>query len=174
MTDKPGEELEATVITDVPELPINQELLEEATSIKEHWKVVRDRLEKIETSKSQVNPTVYERVKTDYQARLEEVTKELMDKKQAIDAELEGLYATRAKITVFLMSVIILVLILGTLMYVVEGAGSGFTSIPRGIYWAIVTVTTVGYGDITPRTVFGQALAADQTALTHAFRCYSA
>jgi predicted component of type VI protein secretion system len=98
MADKSGNELESTVIAKIPELPINQELLEESTSIKEQWKVVRDRLEKIEASKSQVNPTVYERVKKDYQARLEDVTKELMDKKQSIDAELEGLYTTRAKI----------------------------------------------------------------------------
>lgn len=99
MADKTGDELESTVIAEIPELPINQKLLEESTSIKEQWKVVRDRLEKIETSKSQVNPTVYERVKADYQTRLEEVTKELMDKKQAIDSELESLYTTRAKIT---------------------------------------------------------------------------
>jgi len=99
MTEKSDKELESTVIAEIPELPINQELLEESTSIKEQWKVVRDRLEKIESSKSQVNPTVYERVKTDYTERLEEVTKQLMDKKQAIDTELEGLYTTRAKIT---------------------------------------------------------------------------
>jgi hypothetical protein len=98
MTEKSDKELESTVIADIPELPINQELLEESTSIKEHWKVVRNRLEKIESSKSQVNPTVYKRVKDDYQQRLEEVTKQLMDKKQAIDSELETLYATRAKI----------------------------------------------------------------------------
>lgn len=98
MTEKSDKELETTVVADIPELPINQELLEESTSIKEHWKVVRDRLEKIESNKSQVNPTVYKRVKDDYQQRLEEVTKQLMDKKQAIDSELETLYATRAKI----------------------------------------------------------------------------
>ncbi len=49
---------------------------------------------------------------------------------------------------------------MGSAMYVVEGQESGFTSIPRGIYWAIVTLTTVGYGDIAPRTVIGQAIAA--------------
>jgi len=98
MTEKSDKELEPTEIADIPELPINQELLEESTSIKEHWKVVRDRLEKIEANKSQVNPTVYERVKADYQQRLEEVTKHLMDKKQAIDSELETLYTARAKI----------------------------------------------------------------------------
>ncbi len=68
--------------------------------------------------------------------------------------------ATRAKITVFVMVVLTLVLIMGSAMYVLEGEESGFTSIPRGIYWAIVTVTTVGYGDIAPRTVLGQAIAA--------------
>jgi voltage-gated potassium channel len=73
---------------------------------------------------------------------------------------LEALRATRTKITVFMMVVLTLVLIMGTAMYVVEGEASGFTSIPRGIYWAIVTVTTVGYGDIAPRTVFGQVIAA--------------
>jgi voltage-gated potassium channel len=68
--------------------------------------------------------------------------------------------ATRAKITVFLMTVLTIVLIMGAAMYVIEGEESGFTSIPRGVYWAIVTVTTVGYGDIAPRTVAGQVIAA--------------
>jgi voltage-gated potassium channel len=72
----------------------------------------------------------------------------------------EAVKATRVKITVFLMTVLTLVLIMGTAMYAIEGAASGFTSIPRGIYWAIVTVTTVGYGDITPGTVTGQVIAA--------------
>jgi voltage-gated potassium channel len=72
----------------------------------------------------------------------------------------QAIRATRAKITVFVMVVTILVLIMGSAMYVVEGEESGFTSIPRGIYWAIVTVTTVGYGDIAPRSVLGQAIAA--------------
>ncbi len=49
---------------------------------------------------------------------------------------------------------------MGSLMYLIEGPEHGFSSIPRGIYWAIVTLTTVGYGDITPSTVFGQALAS--------------
>jgi len=68
--------------------------------------------------------------------------------------------ATRAKITVFLFAVMTIVTIMGALMYVIEGKASGFTSIPRGIYWAIVTVTTVGYGDLAPQTVLGQAVAA--------------
>lgn len=77
-----------------------------------------------------------------------------------LSALVEAVRATRAKITVFLMVMMTLVLIMGSAMYVVEGKESGFTSIPRGIYWAIVTLTTVGYGDIAPRTVVGQAIAA--------------
>ncbi|RYY62978.1 MAG: ion transporter [Chitinophagaceae bacterium] len=64
------------------------------------------------------------------------------------------------KITVFVLSVMTLVTIIGTLMYLVEGDAGGFTSIPVSIYWAIVTVTTVGYGDISPITPFGQFLAS--------------
>jgi voltage-gated potassium channel len=68
--------------------------------------------------------------------------------------------ASRPKITVFLGAVVTLVLIMGTLMYLVEGEEHGFTSIPISVYWAIVTLTTVGYGDIAPQTVLGQALAS--------------
>ncbi|MET0637472.1 MAG: ion transporter [Chitinophagaceae bacterium] len=64
------------------------------------------------------------------------------------------------KITVFVLSVMTLVTIIGTLMYLVEGDAGGFTSIPISIYWAIVTVTTVGYGDISPITPLGQFLAS--------------
>jgi voltage-gated potassium channel len=64
------------------------------------------------------------------------------------------------KIGVFLMSVLAIVTLLGTLMYVVEGAENGFTSIPESIYWAIVTVTTVGFGDIVPQTVLGKMLSS--------------
>lgn len=64
------------------------------------------------------------------------------------------------KITVFLGVIVTVVLIMGTLMYVIEGPENGYTSIPRSIYWAIVTLTTVGYGDIAPQTVIGQSLAS--------------
>ena len=67
---------------------------------------------------------------------------------------------SRVKIVVFLMAVLTIVLIMGAAMYVIEGEERGFTSIPRGMYWAIVTVTTVGYGDIAPTTVLGQVVAA--------------
>jgi len=68
--------------------------------------------------------------------------------------------ATLPKITVFLGTVVVVVTIMGSLMYIVEGPENGFTSIPRGVYWAIVTVTTVGYGDIHPQTPLGQALSS--------------
>ncbi|MCK0159803.1 ion transporter [Allomuricauda sp. F6463D] len=71
-----------------------------------------------------------------------------------------ALKASRTKIAVFIYVVLILSVILGTLMYIVEGNEAGFTSIPRSIYWTIVTLTTVGYGDITPVTSLGQLLAA--------------
>jgi len=71
-----------------------------------------------------------------------------------------ALAASRHKIMVFLGAVTTLVMIMGTLMYMIEGGESGFTSIPRGIYWAIVTVTTVGYGDIAPQTITGQVFAS--------------
>ena len=70
-----------------------------------------------------------------------------------------ALKASRAKITVFIGGVISLTVIMGTLMYMIEGAENGFTSIPRSIYWAVVTLTTVGYGDIAPQTALGQGLA---------------
>ena len=72
-----------------------------------------------------------------------------------------ALKSSRAKIAVFLSFVIILCVILGTVMYLVESEeGSGFTSIPRSVYWAIVTLTTVGYGDIAPATPLGQLIAS--------------
>jgi voltage-gated potassium channel len=76
------------------------------------------------------------------------------------DLLVKALTASRRKITVFLFVVLTLVTIFGSLMYVIEGEANGFTSIPRGIYWAIVTMTTVGYGDVAPRTGFGQLLAS--------------
>ncbi|OOG70675.1 ion transporter [Algoriphagus sp. A40] len=72
----------------------------------------------------------------------------------------ESLKASATKIQIFLFSVLTIVLIMGTLMFVVEGPESGFTSIPVGMYWAIVTLTTVGFGDITPVTPIGQLLAS--------------
>jgi len=71
-----------------------------------------------------------------------------------------ALRSTKKRILVFLSAVLALVTIIGTLMYLIEDGQSGFTSIPRSIYWAIVTVTTVGYGDIAPATVLGQMLAS--------------
>jgi voltage-gated potassium channel len=72
----------------------------------------------------------------------------------------KALQASSRKIAVFLFAVLTMVVIFGSLMYVIEGEKYGFTSIPRSIYWAIVTLTTVGYGDISPQTGFGQALAS--------------
>lgn len=73
-----------------------------------------------------------------------------------------ALVASRRKISVFLMFVMMVVLVMGTLMYVIEGPQNGFTSIPVGIYWAVVTMTTVGFGDITPKTDFGRFVASWQ------------
>jgi len=73
---------------------------------------------------------------------------------------LRALYLSRAKITVFFTSVVVLTVLAGTVMYLIEGAESGFTSIPAAVYWAIVTITTVGFGDITPQTPFGQLVAS--------------
>ncbi len=71
-----------------------------------------------------------------------------------------ALRASAAKITVFMGAVLTVVVVMGAMMHLVEGAENGFTSIPRSMYWAIVTMTTVGYGDIAPSTVLGQAIAA--------------
>ena len=78
------------------------------------------------------------------------------------EAELlkQAMVASRRKIFVYLFFVINLVIILGSVMYIIEGEASGFDSIPRSIYWSIVTLTTVGYGDISPETNLGQAVAA--------------
>lgn len=73
---------------------------------------------------------------------------------------MQALRASRRKIVVFLFTVSAMVVIIGSMMYIIEGKENGFTSIPRGIYWAVVTLTTVGYGDISPGTSVGQALAS--------------
>lgn len=73
---------------------------------------------------------------------------------------LDALKASRHKIAVFLFTVVTVVVVVGSIIYVVEGAEAGFTSIPISVYWAVVTLTTVGYGDIAPQTPFGQVLAS--------------
>lgn len=73
---------------------------------------------------------------------------------------MKALRNSHAKISVFLYTVILLVVIFGSLIYVIEGAENGFTSIPKSIYWAIVTLTTVGYGDISPQSPLGQFIAS--------------
>jgi len=72
----------------------------------------------------------------------------------------EALLASRRKILIFLLMMVTLVVLIGALMYVIEGEAGGFTSIPTGIYWAIVTITTVGYGDVAPVTPLGRITAS--------------
>ena len=71
-----------------------------------------------------------------------------------------ALRASARKIIVFLGAVLTIVIIVGSMMYLIEGEANGFTSIPTSIYWAIVTMTTVGYGDIAPQTALGKILAS--------------
>lgn len=71
----------------------------------------------------------------------------------------QAVWQSRAKIAVFLSVVIIAVVIVGSMMHVIEGPENGFTSIPQSMYWAVVTMTTVGYGDIAPQTVLGKTVA---------------
>ena len=67
---------------------------------------------------------------------------------------------SRRKIAIFFVGVLVLCVVFGSLMYLVEGPQHGFSSIPKSIYWTIVTITTVGYGDITPQTVLGQIISS--------------
>lgn len=71
-----------------------------------------------------------------------------------------AIWASRTKINVFIFFVFVLVIVIGTVMYLIEGEEHGFTSIPSSIYWAVVTLTTVGYGDISPETPLGQFIAS--------------
>jgi voltage-gated potassium channel len=73
---------------------------------------------------------------------------------------LRGLVASRARITVFFLAILMFSIVAGTIMYLIEGSSSGFTSIPMSVYWAITTVTTVGFGDIAPITPLGRAIAS--------------
>ena len=73
---------------------------------------------------------------------------------------MNAIVSSRRKVTVFIFSILVMVTIFGSIMYLVEGEENGFTSIPRSIYWAIVTITTVGYGDISPQTSIGQFIAS--------------
>ena len=87
---------------------------------------------------------------------------------QASSTIIQALRASRIKISVFLYGVMMIVIIMGTVMYWVEGGESGFTSIPQSIYWAIVTLTTVGYGDVAPVTGFGKLIASFMMILGYA------
>ena len=84
------------------------------------------------------------------------------------DLLVAALRASRAKITVFVTGVLSTAVIVGSLLYLIEGEASGFTSIPRAMYWAIVTMTTVGYGDIAPQTPLGQIAASGLMILGYA------
>lgn len=79
-----------------------------------------------------------------------------------------SLRESRAKITVFFMAVFALVIVMGSLMYIIEGRTNGFETIPKSIYWAVITITTVGYGDIVPATALGKFIAALMMILGYA------
>jgi len=81
---------------------------------------------------------------------------------------MDALISSRRKIIVFLFFILTLCTIIGSIMYLIEGEANGFTSIPRSIYWAIVTITTVGYGDISPQTELGQLFASFAMILGYA------
>ncbi len=81
---------------------------------------------------------------------------------------LVALRGSRKKITIFLYSIFIFVVVFGSVMYLVEGSENGFTSIPKSVYWAIITLTTVGYGDIVPQTHIGQLIASAVMILGYA------
>ncbi len=80
-----------------------------------------------------------------------------------------AVWASRAKVTVFITAVLVVVVIMGSAMHVVEGGEAGFDSIPQSMYWAIVTMTTVGYGDVAPVTPLGKLLAAVVMILGYSF-----
>ena len=84
----------------------------------------------------------------------------LMEYTSASNQMLDALARSKNKIFVFVLSVLTLTTIFGSIMYLVEGPQNGFTSIPRGIYWSIVTMATVGFGDITPKTALGQIITS--------------
>ncbi len=73
---------------------------------------------------------------------------------------IRALKASRVKISIFLYAVLMIIIIIGAVMYLIEGQQNGFDSIPRSMYWVIVTITTVGFGDITPQTTIGQFIAS--------------
>ena len=76
------------------------------------------------------------------------------------DLLMRAMIASRRKVFIWLFLVMNIVIILGSVMYLIEGGNTGFDSIPRSIYWAVVTLTTVGYGNVVPQTSLGQALAS--------------
>jgi voltage-gated potassium channel len=73
---------------------------------------------------------------------------------------IKAMKASRYKISIFLYAVIMIIIIIGAIMYLVEGEQNGFDSIPRSMYWVIATITTVGFGDIVPHTTLGQLIAS--------------